>query len=74
MELEKVSFNGKNVTAGLMATTHIQHTTYLLTTSILMLNNLFIGAGLSEIEFYPSQLGPLGQRLILGPFRFANHD
>jgi hypothetical protein len=26
------------------------------------------------IEAAPNQLGPMGQRLILGPFRFVNHD
>ena len=30
--------------------------------------------GPSVIEAAPNQLGPMGQRLILGPFRFVNHD
>jgi len=30
--------------------------------------------GPSVIEAAPSQLGPMGQRLILGPFQFVNHD
>jgi len=72
--LQKVSFDGSEISAGLVATSPIPHSTHLLTASGSMSSDLYTGGGFSEIASHKSQRGPQGRRLILGPFRFANHD
>jgi hypothetical protein len=47
---------------------------WILTASGSMSLNIVKGPGISNIQSHASQLGPSGVRLILGPFRFVNHD
>jgi hypothetical protein len=73
VRLEKVAFSGK-VSAGLKAGCFIPAATCLLTTCSSMAQGIALGGGFSVIESHPSQKGPTGPRVLLGPLRFANHD
>jgi SET domain len=72
--IEKVSFDNQTVSAGLKATAHIGAATWILSTCGSMSSDIHHYRGVSVIQSHHSQLGPSGPRLILGPFRFANHD
>jgi hypothetical protein len=76
VRLDKVSFDGVTISAGLKATTKILASWPILSTSSSMSSDLISGylKSISIIESAPEQKGPLGPRLILGPLRFANHD
>lgn len=69
-----MSFDGERVTGGLKASTDIPAATYILTACGSMSSDVVDSGGLSVIESKPEQLGPEGLRVILGPFRFVNHD
>jgi hypothetical protein len=74
VKLDKVTYGGR-ICAGLRATQHIPACTFILTTCSSMSSDLYgADGGFSIIESTAQQLGPIGQRLILGPFRFANHE
>jgi SET domain len=69
-----VSFDNHTISAGLKATSRIEAATWILSTCSSMSSDLQHHASISVIQSHQSQQGPCGQRLILGPFRFANHD
>jgi len=70
----KVTHTGQEASFGLKATHPIPAGTFIMETCSSMSLDCASAPGPSVIEAAPSQLGPLGQRLILGPFRFVNHD
>jgi hypothetical protein len=74
--LDKVSFDGSTISAGLRAKRKIEASCPILSTSSSMSSDLIPGSyrSISVIESGPEQKGPLGPRLMLGPLRFANHD
>ena len=72
VKLAKVTYGGE-IRAGLEATRDIAAATYILSTCSSMSIDLY-GQGFSIIRGDPQQNGPVGNRLILGPFRLANHD
>lgn len=76
VHLEKVSFDGNTISAGLKAKIKIPASCPILSTSSSMSSDLIPANlhGISIIMSAPDQKGPLGPRLILGPLRFANHD
>jgi hypothetical protein len=76
VHLDKVSFDGDTISAGLKAKIKIPASCPILCTSSSMSSDL-IPAPLrciSVIVSAPDQNGPVGPRLMLGPLRFANHD
>src|SRR5262245_58970954 len=64
---------GDVICGGLEATSDIPAASYILSTCSSMSKDLH-NRGFSIIQSHPQQKGPIGNRLILGPFRFANHD
>lgn len=74
--LEKVSFDGTTISAGLKAKRKIPASFPILSTSSSLSRDLVPGevGGISVIESCADQKGPVGARLMLGPLRFANHD
>jgi hypothetical protein len=72
--MEKVSFDGVMISGGIKSITEIKASTYILELSGSMSSDIFDHGSVSVIESSPKQLGPPGPRLILGPFRFINHD
>jgi len=76
VRLDKVSFDGSTISAGLRAKTGIMASFPVLSTSSSMSSDLIPESlkSISVIESGPEHKGPLGPRLILGPLRFANHD
>ena len=78
LALEKVSFHvggNSTITCGLKATRFIPVATFLLSGGGSMSSDLVEGrSAISIIESTPRQKGPFGHRLLLGPFRFTNHD
>jgi len=75
VKIGKFNYGGK-ACGGLKASVNIHAATCILTACSSMSVDLFQEAkgGLLVIESKKKLLGPAGQRLILGPFRFANHD
>jgi hypothetical protein len=73
IKVTKISFQGK-ISAGLECTRPISAGTYILTAGGSMSSDNVYGGGLSVITRSTGQLGPGGERLILGPLRFANHE
>jgi hypothetical protein len=76
VHLDKVSFDGKTISAGLKAKNKIPASCPILSTSSSLSSDIIPGnvQGISIIESGADQKGPLGPRLMLGPLRFANHD
>ena len=76
VHLDKVSFDGKTISAGLRAKIKIPASCPILSTSSSMSSDLIPAhlGSISVIVSAPDQIGPLGPRLMLGPLRFANHD
>lgn len=78
LALEKVRFNvggAGTITCGLKATRFIPVASFLLSAGGSMSSDLVQGKpAISIIESSMQQKGPHGPRLLLGPFRFANHD
>jgi hypothetical protein len=74
--LDKVSFDGNMISAGLKARIKIPASSPILSTSSSMSSDLIPAHlhGISVITSGHDQHGPLGPRLMLGPLRFANHD
>ena len=70
----KVSHTGQEVSFGLKAIHPIPASTFIMETCSSMSLDCTSTPGPSVIEAAPNQLGPMGQRLILGPFRLVNHD
>lgn len=76
VRLDKVSFNGGPFSAGLRASRNIAAGQFLLTTcsSMCIDEATQSHSKLSVIQPSATHLGPKGPRLLLGPFRFANHN
>jgi hypothetical protein len=79
VKVEKIQFvtstgETENVCLGLKAATFIASDTPILATASSLSSDLLDYASLSAIASSPKQLGPQGTRLILGAFRFVNHD
>jgi hypothetical protein len=74
VRLEKTAFNGSSICAGLKASNDIAASSVILATCGSMSSDLADAGGFSVIQSSRDQLGPHGLRMILGPFRFANHD
>lgn len=74
VKVMKVTHDGKEVSFGLKAHRDVQAGTYIKETCSSMSMDMIRGSGPSIIEASGSQLEPHGPRLILGPFRFVNHD
>jgi hypothetical protein len=74
--LDKVSFDGITISAGLRAKRRILASSPVLSTSSSLSSDLIPGhlRSISVIESGSGQKGPRGPRLMLGPLRFANHD
>ncbi|KAH7929209.1 hypothetical protein BV22DRAFT_1029843 [Leucogyrophana mollusca] len=72
--LDKISLDGETVTGGIKARKDIPASTFLLTLSGSMSKNTVTEMNHSIIQASASQMGPGGNRMILGPFRFVNHD
>ena len=70
----KVTHSGEEASFGLKATRDIPDSTFIIETCSSMSLDCTSAPGISVIQAGPSQLGPVGPRLILGPFRFVNHD
>ena len=70
----KVTHTGQEACFGLKATRPIPAGTFIIETCGSMSLDCTPTPGPSVIEAAPNQLGPMGQRLILGPFRLVNHD
>src|SRR4029077_3829079 len=70
----KVSHTGQEASFGLKATHPIPAGTFIMETCSSMSLDCTSTPGPSVIEAASNQLGPIGPRLILGPFRFVNHD
>jgi len=74
VQIEKVKF-GSKIACGLRAKVRIEAFTAILSTCSSMSLDIVDGKqAVSVINSSPRQKGPVGPRLILGPFRFANHD
>lgn len=74
-KIQKVSFDGKTLSGGVVATQRIVVDTAVLELCGSLSSDVTDHTpGLSVIESGRRQLGPRGPRLILGPFRFVNHD
>lgn len=76
VRLDKVSFDGIMISAGLKAKIKIPASCPILSTSSSMSSDIIpphLGS-ISVIMSAHDQKGPLGPRLMLGPLRFANHD
>ena len=74
VRVEKVKF-GSQVACGLRAKVHMEPFTTILSTCSSMSSDIVDGQqAISVINSSLRQRGPVGPRLILGPFRFANHD
>ena len=75
VKIEKVSFEEGKICAGLVACQMIPAATPILTTCSSMSSDLAEGSHMiSVVEGTRLQKGPEGPRLILGPFRFVNHN
>jgi hypothetical protein len=76
--VEKVQFHlepGSGIACGLKAMADIDAFVVILAACSSMSSNIVPGRpGVSIITSSPRQKGEVGPRLILGPFRFANHD
>jgi hypothetical protein len=72
--VDKVQFDGERVSAGLKAVKQIPPALAILAACGSMSSDIYSLKNVSVIEAHPRQLGPVGYRLILGPFRFVNHD
>ena len=72
--LLKITHDRQKATFGLKAKRFIPPGSYIAETCSSMSLNLTCKPGPSTIESALGQLGPLGPRLILGPFRLVNHD
>jgi hypothetical protein len=70
----KVTHTRKKATFGLKAARKIPSGSFIMETCSSMSRDPASSQGPSVIEPAPKQLGPQGPRLILGPFRFVNHD
>jgi hypothetical protein len=70
----KVSFDMKTVSSGMKARHKIPAGTAIKETCSSMSSDATSGTGLSTIQGSNRQLGPNVPRIILGPFRFLNHD
>ena len=74
VKMVRVAFDENKISGGLECTKFIPAATYILTASGSMSSDKFGKGGLSVILRSPGQRGPENERLILGPFRFANHE
>ena len=76
VRLEKVSFESGVVAAGLKACKPIGGSMPILATCSSMSSDIVKNSKnvISVVLSSSCQRGPQGPRLILGPFRFANHD
>ena len=78
ISVEKVQFHlehGSSIACGLKAMVDIDAFVVILAACGSMSSNIVPGrSGVSIITSSPRQKGEVGPRLILGPFRFANHD
>ena len=74
VRIMKVSHNRQQASFGLKATRTIPAGVFILETCSSMSLDPASTTGPSVIEAAPNQLGPIGPRLILGPFRLVNHD
>ena len=74
VRIMKVSHNHQQASFGLKATRTIPAGVFILETCSSMSLGPASTSGPSVIEAAPNQLGPIGPRLILGPFRLVNHD
>ena len=74
VKIMKVSHNRQQASFGLKATRTIPAGVYIMETCSSMSLDTASTPGPSVIEAAPNQLGPIGPRLILGPFRLVNHD
>jgi hypothetical protein len=70
----KVSFDAKTVSSGMKARHKIPAGMAIKETCSSMSSDAAPGKGLSIIQGSNRQLGPNVPRMILGPFRFVNHD
>ena len=70
----KMTHDRRKATFGLKARRFIPPGSYIMETCSSMSLDLVSKPGPSTIESTLGQLGPLGPRLILGPFRLVNHD
>jgi len=70
----KMTHNRQNATFGLKAKRLLPAGSYIMETCSSMSLDLASESGPSVIESTLGQSGPLGPRLILGPFRLVNHD
>ena len=70
----KMTHDRRRATFGLKARRFIPPGSYIMETCSSMSLDLASKPGPSTIESTLGQLGPLGPRLILGPFRLVNHD
>jgi hypothetical protein len=75
VQLQKVSYDdGSTISFGLRASDDIPVATSVLLAGGCMSSDTVSGGGVSVIERSAKQSGVQGPRLILGPFRFINHD
>jgi len=74
VQITKVSHTGQEASFGLKATRNIPASTFIMETCSSMSLDCTSTPSPSVIESAPNQLGPMGPRLILGPFRLVNHD
>lgn len=75
IRVEKVRFNKGGTSCGLKAAADIEPSVVILASCSSMSSDLVLDRpGVSIINSNANQKGKLGPRLILGPFRFANHD
>lgn len=76
VRVDKVLFKGSTkVSCGLKAASNISAATVILSLCSSMSSDLISGRfGISVIKSVACQSLKEGERLILGPFRFANHD
>ncbi len=72
--LVKVSFDGKRVSSSMKVRHEIPVGVVIKETCSLMSLDKALTSGISVIQGSGNQLGPEVPRLILGPFRFVNHD
>ena len=70
----KVTHTGREASFGLEARYPIEAGVFIKETCSSMSADTVSNGGPSVIEAKPSQNGPPGPRLILGPFRMINHD
>lgn len=76
VRLDKVSFDGHEMDGGLKAIEVIPAGIPILATASSTASDVIPDqtTGISIIETHPCQIQPVGVRLLLGAFRFANHD